>query len=236
MTKIEFENYLKNICPWVNNDTFNKFQIYKQTIQYYNKITNLSRLVSDELIYDQYFLSSLIPFTKLDYFIQDNNYKILDIGTGSGIPGIVLKIVYPNIKLTLIESSTKKCNFLEILLNKLNFNDVTIINNRCELCYKNHIEKFDIVTSRAVSSLNKILELSIAFSKISGHIIALKSQNYLNEMNDAKNVINFFNIQLINKIEYQFSNHNYVILDFVKLKKTQNGFPRSWNKIMNNPI
>lgn len=236
MTKQEFELKLKEVCPWVGQTTFDKFETYKQTIQHHNKITNLSRLVSEELIYDQYFLSSLLPFTKLDYFTSNNNLKVLDIGTGSGIPGIVLKIVFPNIQLTLIESNTKKCNFLKVLLNELNLHDVNLINDRCEVCYKEHIEEFDIVTSRAVSSLDKILELSIVFAKISGHIISLKSQNYLNEINEAKNVITFFNVELINKIEYQFAEHMYVVLDFVKTKRTQNGYPRSWNKIINNPI
>lgn len=237
MQKKEFETYLKNECPWIDQNTFDQFEIYKQTLQYHNKLTNLTRLADDELIYDQYFLSSLLPFAKLNYFHSfENSLKVLDIGTGSGIPGIVLKLIYPNIKLTLIEANGKKCNFLKLLLEKLNLVDVVLINDRCENCSQQYCEQFDVVTSRAVSSLNKILELSAQFTKINGNIIALKSNNYLNEVNEAKNAIEILNLALQDEIQYQFGGHNYVVLDYKKNKSTDKKYPRSWNKIVNNPL
>lgn len=236
MNKAEFTKYLKEICPWVDEHTFLLFEIYKSTLQNYNKKMNLSRICDDAQIYDQYFLASLIPFTKLDYFSQDIDLKVLDIGTGSGIPGIVLKIIYPQIKLTLIEANTKKCVFLKELVNKLNFSDVEIINSRCEDCVDNYRECFDIVTSRAVASLNKILELSAAFAKVCGSIIALKSQNYLMELDEAKNAISVLHLSLINKLETNFIDHLYVTLDFKKLVSTDKQYPRSWQKIVSKPL
>lgn len=236
MNKVEFNNYLKEICPWVSEHTFELFEIYKSTLQNYNKKMNLSRICNDEQIYDQYFLASLIPFTKLDYFHENINFKILDIGTGSGIPGVVLKIIYPQIKLTLMEANTKKCTFLNELINRLNFNDVEIINSRCEDCVNKYRECFDIVTSRAVASLNKILELSAAFAKVGGSIIALKSQNYLIELNEAKNAIDVLYLSLIAKFETNFANHLYITLDFKKLSQTEEQYPRSWQKIMAKPL
>lgn len=188
---------------------------------------NLSRICDDEQIYDQYFLASLIPFTKLDYFNENIDLKILDIGTGSGIPGVVLKIIYPHIKLTLMEASTKKCVFLNKLTKQLNFTDVEIVNSRCEDCVDKYRESFDIVTSRAVASLNKILELSTAFAKVCGSVIALKSQNYLIELAEAKNAIDILHLSLITKLETNFADHLYVTLDFKKLSITDKKYPRS---------
>lgn len=236
MNKVEFNNYLKEICPWVNEHTFQLFEIYKSTLQHHNKKMNLSRICGDDQIYDQYFLASLIPFTNLDYFHENVDFQILDIGTGSGIPGIVLKIVYPNIKLTLMEANTKKCIFLSELVSKLNFDDVEIVNSRCEDCVDKYRECFDIVTSRAVASLNKILELSAAFAKLSGSIVALKSQNYLVELDEAKNAINTLHLSLIAKLETVFADHLYITLDFKKLAPTDEKYPRSWQKIMSKPL
>lgn len=236
MNKIEFTKYLKEICPWVNEHTFMMFEIYKTTLQDYNKKINLSRICGDDQIYDQYFLASLIPFVKLDYFHENVDFKILDIGTGSGIPGIILKIIYPHIKLTLIEANTKKCLFLKELINKLSFNDVEIVNSRCEDCVDNYRENFDIVTSRAVASLNKILELSVAFAKVCGSVIALKSQNYLLELEEANNAIDVLHLALINKLETNFIDHLYVTLDFKKLSSTDTKYPRSWQKIISKPL
>lgn len=236
MDRQEFVSYLKKICPWVNEHTFALFDTYKNTLQLSNKQMNLSRICSDELIYDNYFLASLLPFINLSYFYEATNISVLDIGTGSGIPGIVLKIIYPNIKLTLLEANTKKCNFLNKLVKDLKFSDVTIINNRCEECAQEFKERYDIVTSRAVASLNKILELSAIFAKVKGSIIALKSQNYLSELEDAKNAIAILNLELVNTIETNFIDHFYVTLDFKKINSTDKKYPRSWQKIVSKPL
>ncbi len=236
MDQKEFEQYLLNICPWVSQDTFDKFTTYKQTLQHYNQQMNLSRLVSDDKIYDQYFLASLLPFTKLDYFSSDINLSLLDIGTGSGIPGIVLKIIYPHLNVTLVEASAKKCKFLKIILDLLHLDDVTLVNQRCEEYIKNHRESFDLVTSRAVSSLNKILELSAPFAKVDGHIIALKSQNYLMELSESQNAIQILDLSLSTTINYNFANHTHVVLDFQKKQITNKIYPRNWQKIVSKPL
>lgn len=236
MTYQEFKQHLLTICDWVDDETLDKILEYKKLLETYNKQMNLSRLVSDDLFYDQYFLSSLLPFSKLKYFHKDVDVSLLDIGTGSGIPGVVLKLVYPQLKVTLVEANTKKCQFLKVLITSLNLNDVVIINQRCEDYINNHRETFDIVTSRAVSSLNKILELSAAFSKVNGHIIALKSQNYLTELNEADNAIKILHLSLAETISYNFANHTHVILDFIKTDVTDECYPRSWKKIILRPL
>lgn len=231
MTKLEFENKLKEVCPWVNSDTFALFDLYKLLLQEYNKKFNLTRLDSDDLIYEQYFLASLMPFIYLDEFNQNSNYSLLDIGSGSGIPGVILKIVYPNLKVTLLDSSKKKCLFLEILIKKLNLDLINVVCERAEdFAYKN-VESFDFITSRAVAKLSIILELSVLCAKINGKIITSKSLNYYEELAEAREYIDLFNLSIYKEKDYNFDSHKYIVTSFIKNKKTPPNFPRTWSKI-----
>ncbi|MBD5446087.1 MAG: 16S rRNA (guanine(527)-N(7))-methyltransferase RsmG, partial [Mycoplasma sp.] len=140
MNKEKFiENILKYF-PHVNSDYFiSKIDIWVQVLREQNKKYNLTRLDTDELIYRDYFWNSLLPFSKIDF---SKNKSILDIGSGSGIPGIILKIVFPNLKLTIVEANLKKCKFMQLLCESLKINDVEIINQRCEIYAHSAIEKF----------------------------------------------------------------------------------------------
>lgn len=236
MNKEEFVKEIFKLCPWISLKTIELFDLYRVFVQLNNAQFNLSRLVSDELIYDQYFLSSIIPFIRLNNLNFHDKLTLLDIGTGSGIPGVVLKIIFPNLQLTLLDANKKKCNFLSQLISKLGLTDVTIVNERCEEYIKNHYEQYDIVTSRAVASLNKILELSAGFAKVGGHIISLKSQNYYSELLESKNTISLLSLKLLVIDEFQLFSHQFVTLDFVKQEKTNRIYPRKWSEIIKKPL
>lgn len=236
MNKNEFQSYLKNILCFVDEHTFDLIEKYKLFLQEKNKTLNLTRLDKEELIYQSYFLESILPFINLGYTNNDWNDHILDIGSGSGIPGIVIKIIFPNTKLTLLDSNGKKTKFLEELVNHLGLKDVEIINARAEEYVINNREKFDIVTSRAVSSLNKILEISTPFVKVGGLIIEPKSLNADNELIEAKNAIEKLNISLSKTIEFNFNNHTHYVFLFRKNDKTDKKYPRIWSQILKNPL
>lgn len=231
MTKLEFETKLKELCPWVNEKTFSLFDSYKLLLQEYNKKFNLTRLDSNDLIYDQYFLASLIPFIYLDEFDENSNFSLLDIGTGSGIPGVILKIIFPNLKITLLDSNNKKCSFLNILINKLNLKLINVACARAEDFAYHNVEKFDYVTSRAVAKLSIILELSILSTKINGQIITCKSVNYEDELLESKDIISLFYLSIYKEKHYTFSDHQYIVTSFIKNKPTPSNFPRIWSKI-----
>lgn len=236
MNKNEFQSYLKNILCFVDDHTFDLIEKYKLFLQEKNKTLNLTRLDKEELIYQSYFLESILPFINLGYTNNDWNDHILDIGSGSGIPGIVIKIIFPNTKLTLLDSNGKKTKFLEELVNHLGLKDVEIIKARAEEYVINNREKFDIVTSRAVSSLNKILEISTPFVKVGGLIIEPKSLNADNELIEAKNAIQKLNISLSKTIEFNFNNHTHYVFLFRKNNKTDKKYPRIWSQILKNPL
>lgn len=203
----------------------NQFLIYKQYLQTQNQIMNLTRLDKDELIYEKYFYESLIPF----FGFELNHLHLLDIGSGSGIPGIILKIIFPDLKLTILESNQKKINFMKSLCDKLGFVDVIFWCQRAEEINPNQFEKFDVVTSRAVSNLATLLEISCQYCKIGGLIIEPKSINYMNEYNKIKDKVSDYGLELEQLVE--FNDKNYIFI-FKKYTKPNAKYPRPWKDII----
>lgn len=206
--------------------------IYKEFLQQENKKYNLTRLDKESIIYQQYFYESLINFDR-NLFLNPN-MNVLDIGSGSGIPGILLKIIFENINLFIVESNKKKCLFLEELTRKLNLKNVYIFNLRCEDFIKNKKSFFDFITCRAVAELNILLELAIPGLKIGGVGYFLKSNNYEIELKKSSNIKKELQIN-DPKIEIKkFNDKTFVSLKFVKSKDCPEIYPRSWKEILNN--
>lgn len=230
MNKIEFIDAVNKKFKNPDPHFFDQIEKYKNIIQEYDQKISLSNLVSNEKIYGEYFYESIIPYANVDF---KNDTKLLDIGSGSGIPGIVLKLLYPFISLTIIEATAKKANFMKLLVNELNLDNVTILNKRAEDIKSFEREQFDIVTSRAVAPLFAILELSTAYAKIGGLIIQPKSKNFNQELLEAKEIINKLDLQLINQDEFtSINNYFHHVFYFKKFKKTNELYPRSWSKIV----
>lgn len=227
MNKLEFEKELKKIFPQINNEIFINFEIYKNFLQSENNKYNLTRLDSNENIYEDYFFESLLPYKDLDF----NNKELLDIGSGSGIPGIALKILFPEMILTILESNEKKINFMKNLCNELKIINVNFLLMRAEGITDVLREKFDVVTSRAVAPLNRILEISVPYAKVGGMIIEPKSQNLEDELEKSKKIIEKLNINILEIKQYTFKKIHNVIF-FNKSTKTNKNFPRKWQEII----
>lgn len=227
MNKKEFYEQLKIDFPKMSEEQLKLFDIYKEFLRSENEKYNLTRLDTEELIYEKYFYNSIIPFAGIDL----ENKKVLDIGSGSGVPGIILKIVEPTIILTIIESNSKKMSFMQELCKLLNFDGVEFILERAEICAPQHKEKFDIVTSRAVSALNVVLEISCQFAKIGGLIIEPKSTAYEDELTDSMELLDDFGLS---KPEIKNYNAKNMFLYFKKVKTTNWHYPREWKVIIKN--
>ena len=230
MTKELFLEKLKNDFKNIDIEyVSSKIDIYENLLSEYNDKFNLTRLNKKDIIYDQYFYQSIFVYKDIDF---EDDIKVLDIGSGSGIPGVVLKILFPNIKLTIIEPIKKKCLFLEELTKALGYNDVVIINDRAEVFGINNKEIFDIVTCRAVAELKIILELSFPLTKVNGLMIFPKSLNYLVELENSQDFLSKvgkFQMKVNNEV-YQGKQFN--TLFFYKLEKTSKIFPRPWKDII----
>ena len=204
---------------------------YKDFLIEYNKHTNLTAITNEEDIYLKHFYDSL-TITKV---IELDNQKVLDIGTGAGFPGMVLKIVYPDLDITLLDSNNKKITFLKELSIKLNIN-INLINKRAEEYIVDNRENYDLVVSRAVANLNTLVELTIPFVKVNGYFIAMKA-NAKEEMESSLNAIKILNSTIDNTLEFNLINNDLRTL--IKIKKNDKvdiKYPRRYEKIIKQPL
>ena len=171
MNKEEFLQSLNDINITLNNNQLQQLEEYYNILIEENKKYNLTSITNKEDVYLKHFYDSLT----INKIINLTNQSLCDIGTGAGFPGIVLKIAFPDLEVTLVDSTEKKCKFLNIVISKLKLQNIKVINERAEIYSKNNREKYDIVTSRAVAPLKHLLEYSIPLVKIDGYYIAMKS-------------------------------------------------------------
>ena len=228
MNKEQFLNECNNIGIIINEEKLNKLELYKNELQEWNKKINLTTIIDDNYIYLKHFYDSLCVVKATNF----NNKKICDFGTGAGFPGMVLAIVFDNSTFVLLESNGKKVSFLENLVKKLNIKNVTIINERVENYGRKNRDIFDIVTCRAVSNLNIIVELSISLLKVDGLFIPLKS-NVEDELKNSEKKYKMLGYDLKSKIDYElpFEKSKRTLLIFRKISKTEIKYPRNYNII-----
>ncbi len=171
MNKEQFIDELKKINITVTKHMLEQLEKYDEVLRSENKKYNLTAIKNKEDVYLKHFYDSLT----LSKIIKLENQSLCDIGTGAGFPGMVLKIIYPNLKVTLVDATEKKCKFLQLVIQELGLKDIEVIHARAEIYSKTVREKYDIVTSRAVAPLKHLLEYSIPLVKVGGNYIAMKS-------------------------------------------------------------
>ena len=213
----------------LDDNKLNNLNTYKEYLKEYNSHTNLTTITEDEDIYLKHFYDSLTIVTAIDL---NTVSTLIDVGTGAGFPGMVLKIVYPHLNVTLIDSNNKKTTFLSNLKDKLQLDNLNIINERSEDYAHNHIDEYDVVTSRAVANLRVLTELCLPMVKVGGKFIPLKA-TVEEEIKEADKIINTLNGKFSNKITFNLpkeeSIRNILVID--KLDKPPKGYPRNYGKI-----
>ncbi len=233
MNKEEFYKELEKLNIFLTEKQKEQLTIYADYLREYNSHTNLTAITEEKDIYLKHFYDSLT----INKAYSLSKEKVLDIGTGAGFPGMVLKIVYPNIELTLLDSNNKKINFLKELSKKLNINNIEIIQDRAENFILQKREYYDIVTSRAVSNLSILSEISIPFVKNDGYFIPLKGSNK-EEIDESKKAIEILGGEIINIVNFilpiEKSERNIILVK--KTKKTPKEYPRQYSKILKNPL
>lgn len=207
---------------------------YSKLLQEWNKVMDLTAIDDEAQIIEKHFYDSLIS---AKYFRYENQ-TLLDIGSGAGFPGLVLAIAFPNLKITLLEPTLKRCNFLNEVIKVLDLSNVKVVNDRAENYVKEKRESFDLVTSRAVSRLNMLLELSIPFLTIQGTMIALKGKNVNLELKEAENALKILNVKLLKNYEFKLPSEeeNRSILLLKKEARTNIKYPRNYGTIKKKPL
>lgn len=233
MKKEEFINELKKLDIEVTKTMINQLDIYMEFLIAYNKHTNLTAIDTEEDIYLKHFYDSLTIVKGVDLTKVCN---ILDIGSGAGFPGMVIKIFFPHLDMTLIDSNNKKTKFLSLLAEKLGIN-VNVINMRVEEYAKNNLNKFDIVTSRAVANLRVLAELSLPLVKVDGLFVALKGKMDDN-LEDAISTIEIMDGIVTDRITFELLNNTGTrnIIVIKKQKETDISLLRSYDKIIKKPL
>ncbi|MCV3743464.1 16S rRNA (guanine(527)-N(7))-methyltransferase RsmG [Ureaplasma sp. ES3154-GEN] len=236
MDKTTFINVIQTDFPHITKEQIDLIITYKELVQEYNQYFNLTRLDTEEKIYQEFLYDSLLPYKNNTYMPIDEHKKIIDIGSGSGIPGVLIAIVFNKYEVSLLEANSKKCSFLETVKTKLNLTNLNILNMRAEDINSKQRESFDLATSRAVAALYKILEISVPFVKVGGYLIEPKGLNYTNEINEAASTIGVLGLEQVHQIDYISNQKTNHILIYTKNKPTNKKYPRTWAQIVQKPL
>ena len=225
MNKETFKKELEKLGIVLNEKQEEQLQNYYKILTKENKTTNLTTILKEEEVYLKHFYDSLTITKVIDL---NKKTKICDIGTGAGFTGIVLKIVFPKIELTLVDSVTKKTQFLKQLVKELKIENVEIINERIENFSKINKEKFDILTSRAVAKQNVLQEIGINSLKLNGYYIIMKGK----DEDISQKALKELNVKIIEKKEFNLpiENSNRTIIKIQKIKETDKKYPKEFKK------
>lgn len=227
---IEELNQLNVSLTQTQIDQLNRY--YELLIEY-NKVMNLTGITEKTEVYLKHFYDSLTIVKIIDL---NKINSLCDIGTGAGFPGLVLKIVFPNLKITLLDSLNKRIEFLKKVIEELKLTDIEVIHARAEEYAIDNRNKFDITTARAVAHTSILLEYAIPMTKIDGYFIPLKA-NMNEEINEIDNALNQLNTKLIKRKEFKLpiEESNRTIILFQKEKDNKN-YPRKNSEIKKNKL
>ncbi len=234
MNKETFIKEINKLGIKLSSEQMQQLNDYYQLLIFWNAKMNLTSITQEEDVYLKHFYDSLTIVKAIDL----NNIKtILDVGSGAGFPGLVLKICFPHLKLDIIDSNNKKILFINEVINKLNLDNINLIHDRCEIYALKNRERYDLVTSRAVANLNTLIELCFPLVKVEGYFIALKG-NIEQEIQTVSNELNILKGQIEQIITFNLPKEES-IRNLVKIKKleiTPEKYPRAYDKIKKKPL
>lgn len=229
--EVSFYNKMKENGIALSDRQLQQFRIYAQMLAEWNQKMNLTAIVDPKEVYVKHFLDCILP----SFHIAING-TMCDVGAGAGFPSIPLKIVYPELKVTILEPLRKRCVFLTALVNELQLEEVSIINARAEDYAKQHRESFSVVSARAVANLTLLSELCIPLVEKGGIFLAMKGSSAKEEWIKAEYAISVLGCQLEKEDTYRLEGAERVNYCFKKVKNTPAKYPRAFAKIKHEPL
>ena len=222
---MDFVQRLKDFNIKINDEQIKRFMNYMNLLLEWNEKINLTAITQPDEVKLKHFVDSL---TVLKYINDDD--KVIDIGTGAGFPGIPLKIMNENTKITLLDSLNKRINFLNIVIETLNLRNIQAIHGRAEEIARNKLyrEKYDVAVSRAVANLSTLTEYMLPFVKVGGKCICMKGANVNEELERAQNAIKELGgeIERVDNFYLSDNDNERNIIVIKKVKETNPKYPR----------
>lgn len=225
---------LEKYCGIIKNECSDKFLKFKTLLLEKNKVCNLTSICDDKGVFYKHFLDSVAGESLFPL-----SADVIEIGSGGGFPSLPLKLIRDDLKFTLIESTGKKCAFLNDVVDKMNLKCVQVLNMRAEegAHSKNLREKFDVACARAVAQLNTLAEYCLPFVKVGGLFITYKGQAD-EEIKNAENAVRILGGEIESVIAYElpedYGKRNLVVIR--KIKSTPSAYPRGQGKERKNPL
>ncbi len=232
-----FLDGLKELNIELSNEQIAQFHKYYEMLVEKNKVMNLTAITEWEEVVHKHFLDSIAIIKTMD---MSKSYRILDLGTGAGFPGIPLKIAFPQLEIVLLDSLNKRILFLQEVIDELGLKDITAIHGRAEdfAKRKEYRETFDLCVSRAVANLSSLTEYCLPYVKKGGVFVSYKSQTAVEEAKAAGKAIHVLGGKLEGIIDFTLPGTDMTRC-FVKVKKvleTPKKYPRSAGKPTKEPL
>lgn len=219
-----FKEEVEKLGISLTDEELNQLALFYQLLLSWNEKMNLTRITNQEEVYLKHFYDSLTLYKEIKLETVDT---LCDVGSGAGFPGIVLKIVFPNLDITLIDSLQKRVNYLNEIIKELKLSNIRAIHTRCEDYARVNREKYEVVTARAVANLKVLSELCLPLVKENGYFIAMKGKA-TEELDEAKAMIGTLGgkIEHINEFSLPLEESNRTLIKIKKEKKTDKIYPR----------
>ena len=223
----QFEKDLAALGVTLSENQIQQFLTYYEMLIEWNEVMNLTAITEYDEVMKKHFVDSL---SLIQTFEVNKKISVIDVGTGAGFPGLALKIAFPNMKVTLLDSLNKRINFLNAVIEKLCLTDVETVHGRAEDFAKpgKLREKYDLCVSRAVANLTTLSEYCLQFVKVGGEFISYKSEKITEEMESAKKAISLLGGKFDRSKDFNLPDsdiyRNLVVIK--KVKETPKKFPR----------
>jgi len=233
----KFEKDLADLGIALTSEQINQFLRYFELLVEWNGFMNLTAITEYDEVMKKHFVDSLSLIKTYDV---SKKVKVIDVGTGAGFPGLALKIAYPNLQVTLLDSLNKRINFLNEVISQLGLSGVETVHGRAEDFAKPDKlrGKFDLCVSRAVANLSTLSEYCLPFVKVGGEFISYKSEKITEELSAAKNAISILGGKFDRSEEFTLPDsdiyRNLVVIK--KTKETPKRYPRKAGLPSKEPI
>lgn len=233
MNDKEFKEELSKLGIVLTSTQENQLEMYYNLLIEWNNKMNLTGITDRNSVYLKHFYDCITLIKAIDL---TKNLKIVDVGSGAGFPGLVLKIVFPNLNVVLVDALNKRINFLNHVIESLKLENIVAIHDRIENYAKNNFEVFDLVTCRAVAKLNIISELCLPLAKVNWYFIPMKATiedeisdtKYLEVLKSKVESVITFNLPIENSVR------NLIVIK--KYGSIDKKYPRQYDKIIKNPL